>query len=240
MRPKMFLGLTSLLGAWLCLATLARADVTLDTTPYWDGYSTIQPFGLSDTATYGQTFVAPVSGSLTDFTFFVTGDSSADLSLKGAVFAWSGSLLGGGGGGAIGPALFLSSSFNYTGNGNFQSVTVNTGGVGVTAGQQYVMLLTVSDPVDYNRSTGTTQWGDVLYTHAPGSASGGGGFVFYNNGDNFGALNTSAWDNFADFGDLAFVAHIRGAAVPEPSTLAIAGLGIAGIVAHGFRRRRVR
>jgi hypothetical protein len=157
--------------------------------------------------------------------------------MKAYVFAWAGSLLGGGGGGATGPALYSSPSsivFTGTGTGNFIPVTINTGGINLTPGGQYVAFLTISDPSDYAASSGTTSWGINLFSHV--ANSGGGGFVFYNNGNNFAALNTTPWGNFTDFGDLAWKATFT-AAIPEPVTLAVFGLMAAG--AFGVRRRMV-
>jgi len=206
---------------------------SLDTTSYWDGSSTIQPWGVPDTATYGQTFLAP-EPTLTDFTFYIQGDVGVNLYYKAVVMNWAGSLLGGGGGGGTGVPLWVSPSLFFNGNGAFQAVTVTTPGVPLVVGSPYVMALTVSDPVDYAASTGTTHWGIWTFNHAPASASGGGGFAFYNNANfGIGSLTAGPWDNDTDFGDLAFKADF----VPEPSAcFAVTALGLAGFVVL----RRVR
>jgi hypothetical protein len=73
--------------------------------------------------------------------------------------------------------------------------------------------------------------------------SGGGGFVFYNNGSNYAALNSTTWDNSADFGDAAWTAHFSGnvnpppPSVPEPATLTIFGAGLAGLWISRRRKR---
>jgi hypothetical protein len=140
----------------------------------------------------------------------------------------------GNGGMATGPAL-ASIPISFTDNGTFQAVTVNTGGTPLTTGQQYVMLLTVSNPADYAASTGTVDFGFLPYfTHDPNN--GGGGFVFHNNGNNPGLLNTTTWDTFSDIGDLAFRAVFADAVVPEPTTLAAFGL-MAGCGGLYLRRR---
>lgn len=145
------------------------------------------------------------ASTLNSFTFYV--DGQAELHYQAKVYAWSGSLLGGGGGGATGPALYTSPTMVYVdpnGPGVFTPLTtVIPGGLDLAPGN-YVALLTISNPTNYANSSGTTLWGVNLFSHVPNS--GGGGFVFYNNGDDESALNTTAWDNFADFGDLAWTA----------------------------------
>jgi hypothetical protein len=210
----------------------AHANTTIDTTPFWDGSSSIQPFGSPDTAVYGETFVAP-GGNLLDYTFYVS--TPTDLNVVGEVYAWSGNLLGGNyPQGAVGPALFTSAAFTIVGgDSGFQAVTVNTGGLALATGQQYVALLHDTDNANLF-STGV--WGDLLYSH-PGVA-GDGGFNFYNiNTNNQGALNGGVWDDFADFGSSAWTAHFAGG-VPEPAewALMVLGFGAAGASLRARKR----
>lgn len=229
--------LSSVLLSTALIAPLANANTTFDTTPSWNGSDSIAPFGNPNTSTYGETFISPTDNVLNDFTFYVKPDQGASLSVKGYVYQWTGSLLGGGGGGAVGSSLFASaSSMIINDSSMFNAVTVNTGGVTLTPGSQYVAFLTVSNPTDYASTTGTSVWGNTAYSHV--SNDGGGGFVFYNNGNNFSNLNTVAWDNFGDFGDLAWKANFskNNADVPEPGSIAsMLGIGIFGV---GMVRRR--
>jgi len=235
MLPRILLvfGFAAMLAAG---ASQTRASVSFDTTPYWNGVTAIYPWGPSDTATYGQTFIAPVGAPvLNAFTFHITGNGpQPTVTFQADVFAWSGSLLGAGGGGAIGPALFTQSNMTLTDTGAFQAVTVNTGNLVLTPGNQYVALFTISDPASQAANTfGNFLWGDTGWgQHVPNN--GGGGFVFDNNASDYLALNTTNWDNFADYGDSAWDAFFS--TIPEPGTVTLVGLSIVGL--HAISRRK--
>ncbi len=177
----------SVFGFALAVAKPASATV-FDTTPFWDGSSTTHPFGSPDTATYGQTFVAPADSTLQNFTFYLNGP--ATLQVQAQVFAWSGSLTSGSPPqGAVGSPLFTSAPFMITPTGGtFVPYTVNTGGIALTPGSPYVALFTISgpDPTDFTNSSGTDSWGAILFSHVPND--GGGGFNFDNNGGNYAVI----------------------------------------------------
>jgi len=211
----------------LSLIGAAAQASTIDTTPFWDGESSISSFGGNGTGVYGESFVAP-GGDLTDYTFYVNTGSALDV--VGQVYAWDGNLNGGNSPqDAVGPALFTSAQFTIDPSRGFQAVTVNTGGVALTAGQHYVALL-----VDVNPDNGASSWGDMLFTH-PGVA-GDGGFNFYNNDHTTGSINTNSWDSFNDFGSLAWTANFTGGGAPEPAEWALMVLGFGG--AGAMLRRR--
>lgn len=221
-----------LAGAALALAVAgaAQANTTIDTTPFWGGSDFISSFGALQTGVYGETFVAP-GGNLTDYTFYVNTDGPLDV--VGQVYAWNGNLDGGNDPqGATGPALFSSAQFTINGAAGFQAVTVNVGSLALTAGQHYVALL-----ADVNPDNGTGVWGDLLFSHPAVAGDGGFNFYNYNVGGGLSQISSNDWDDFGDFGSLAWKANFSGG-VPEPAewALMVLGFGAAGASLRARRR----
>jgi hypothetical protein len=212
----------------LSLIGAAAHATTIDTTPFWDGSTQITAFGGWATGVYGETFVAP-GGALNDFTFYVNSLYGQPENVVGQVYAWSGSMFGGNGPqGAVGPALFTSAPITIN-PGSFVPVTVNTGNTPLVAGGHYVALLADVGDNDYSG------WGLTGFFSHPGVA-GDGGFNFFNNGNNLGAINSQPWDDFADFGSLAWTANFGGAPEPAEWALMLAGFGLAGATLRARKR----
>jgi PEP-CTERM motif len=232
----------ALLATWNAQAR--AGTVVYDTTPEWDGTTAIATWGSVQsgyTPTVGETFLAPATVlTLDSFSFHATDFTPGDtLSFQAAVYAWSGSLLGGNSPqGATGPALFTSPDMVFVDTGNFQTVTVNTGGIALTPGAAYIALLTTSDSGNIaanGSSLGLFEMGLTgFYVHQPNN--GGGGFNFYNNTTS-SQLNTTLWDDFADDGDLAWTATFSTTTVPEPDSLTLLALGVTGLLGCRWRRR---
>ena len=217
--------------AALALSSVApAATVTYSTTSYWSKVEAIVGgMGPDQTPTFGQTFIAPSGYSVTlnDFSFVANSyyphGGYALLHVRPFVYKWSGNLAGHGGA-PSGPPLFLGDPFNFSPppftppdwNTGWVPMPVNLNpGVPLQPGAHYVMGFTISEPADYAACFGDIQFQCVPvrnpnYSPPPIPPSvnfGGGGAVWFNNSNNFPALNTTVWDTWGDIGTMAFIAH---------------------------------
>lgn len=198
-------------GAALLAFCMPASAQNIDTHPAWNGSQFISSWGVPNTATYGQT-ITPTAGQtrLSGFTFnlFQAGGATAPQ-YQAFVYAWDGTNSR-----ITGSALFTSGVFTAPTGAAFTPVSINTGTVVLTPGQQYVLFLTTSTVS--GQSEGNYRWGSVNNaTYA------GGRFVFRNNGTDFSQLSTTSWSFINE--DLAFTALLSGGNTGESLTQAQQG-----------------
>jgi hypothetical protein len=183
--------------AFLALAAPAYAD-NIDTIPQWNGSSFISSYGVTDTATYGQTFTPSATQTrLTSFTVEI-GFASAPIASQAFVYQWDSVNQR-----IVGPALYSSGTINVASGAGFAAVTVNTGSVVLTPGQQYVVFLSTSN-LQTGAPNSSSRWGALTNN----TAIPNGQFVFQNNASVFGNLSTVSWSNIAE--DLAITLQLNG------------------------------
>jgi hypothetical protein len=220
----------AIFAATSALAAPARADTIINLVqPYTGSWTAI---GVPDTSTYGQTFTVGADNVLTSFSLYLNGASNSEMRFKGYLYRWDGSK-------AVGPELYASSVQSFSGvddNSVPAEFAFNTGNLSLTNGQQYIAFLSTAG----------------LQLERPGSAYGmpfsgslfsnpyaGGGFQYYNTGNDFSPLTSTTWETSGlALGDVWFKARLVAPAVPAPgSLLLLAGLaGTVGLV----RSRRAR
>lgn len=208
--------------AAVALGLSAQANTLIDTNPR---SGSVSPFGVSNTATYGESVTVPTDNVLNSFSFDMNLPGS--LQFKGYVFAWDSANQH-----ATGPALFTSPVTQTSGTGFEQIVFTIPGGLALTTGDQYALFASISEIDGQSGNTGT--WG-FHYNQNPYT---GGSFIFINNGGDESLWTTRSWDNFVP-GDLAFTADFSSGteAVPEVQTWAsLAGFAMVG--AEVLRRRK--
>lgn len=212
MNKKMSL----LLVAVLLFAVSGFADTVYNN---FTGYSDFWfPFGNPNTATYGELFTSPNNGdnNLVSFSFYMGTPNVSGNIITGAYIAtWTGSMAG--------TLLYSNGPINYDNLGNEQ-ITINTGGLALTANTQYVMFLSVSQ--FYGQSSGQT------HVSQGTAITGLNGFAYFNNGGNFAELFTNNWDAHGLTPNWAVNLHF----VPEPGTLGLIALG--GLALVGALRKR--
>jgi hypothetical protein len=183
------LSATLIAGAVVSLSVNAQSS-TIDTYPSWDGISWISGWSAGGTYVYGQT-ITPTSEqtNLTSFGFSLSAfNTGSPPQYTAGIYQWNGSL-------NVGPALFTSSVLTAPDSLSFVQVSINTGGVRLISGQQYVLFLsTIGQP---NTATNAYRW--AFISTGPYTL---GNFVYSNDGTSI----TNTWSGNRVGDNLAFFA----------------------------------
>jgi len=212
------------------VAMASQADVVLTTSPYDNGASgSLGEIGTNaiSFSAFGQTFVA-LGSTLKSFTLYATFGTGT-TSFKSYLYAWDGQKI-------VGSALYTSTVQEYASAPGMTAFTFDTGGTALTSGGQYVAFFST---IGAGGGSDGSFWMPTSAPYADGSLVsadlnfGDNGPV--SNGD-FSTLLDSPWRQLN--GDAMFSATFASAesSVPEPGSLALAGLALAGM-AGAWRRR---
>ena len=188
-----------LAGAALLALSVPASAQSIDTHPQWNGTQFISSWGITNTATYGQTFIPTTQQTrLSGFTVELWQTSGTPVPYTAHVYAWDSANSR-----ITGPALFASGPFTAPAGAVFTPVSINTGGVVLTPGQQYVLFLTTSGQ-QTGQPPGSYRWGSV----GNNTAIPTGRFVFRNNTNNFADLSVTTWSFINQ--DLAITINLSG------------------------------
>lgn len=196
-------------------ATLSSAQAAVITTMNANNGGSFTCLGTSSNCgqTFGQTFTVSTSETfLTDFTFSLSSVSS-DLKVIFDLFAWDGT-------NKTGAALFESAITTLTTSNSSQNVTFSPD-VNLIQGQTYVAFLNTAG-IPGNNSNKRSGFNVVA-----GNSYSDGTFVWERNAGDGGWHAPGLDARFS----ATFESPTPAAAVPEPTTVALLGLGLLGFAA---------
>jgi len=215
------------LASAMAAGQVQAQSVTYDNSAYNAGYlfSACGTIASGGSPTFGESFLAPnlSSVSLDSFTFYLQEWNGSDdtVSFQADIYSWNGTA-------ATGSPLF-SKSLLVTDNGAVQPVTVNTGGIALTPGADYIALFTTLDPASVT-ANGNSRAGFYWEIGDGGESTDNGGTSAWLNANDYSALNDSgsSWGSGTPF--IWQATFNTPVATPEPSTIALAGLGITALL----------
>lgn len=224
----------------LTLYALNASAAVIDTTPYWNGSSSICCFGEGSSDTYGQTFtVIGADTVLDEFSFWVDDrvDINAPIDFSAYIMEWHDSTGITDPRHPVGSILYSSAARTTTNNagaGGMERVTFSTGGVQLIENTKYVAFISSSlfwDGINSSGNVGSI--GNCCDGSGSGNVYAGGEFVVVSNGKYFMPYITeTGWNTYPQ--DLAFSASFSNP-VPLPSAVLFFSSGLIGL--FGLSRR---
>jgi hypothetical protein len=204
--------------ACMYLSLAAHGDIIVESNGSTLGFQ-----GGGSIATFGQTFnlEAGDESVLNSLTFWVN-DYTGVVDMQVFVYEWDGTK-------ATGDALFASDVLQTSGSFDFEELFVETGELALETETDYVWFGTSSSLA--TPSMGTSQWqtnSSDVYDR--------GHFVYLNNGSDFSRLTVDPWGSSSH--DIAMNMQFSPAAVPEPASVSMIGLGLLGLGLAAHRRKR--
>ena len=200
----------------------------INTVPGWNGTSFISSFGVTNTATYGETITVAAPTQFFGFTFRI-GNCSAPVTFRGHVYAWNGSM-------ATGASLYDGPIQTVPADAVFHTVSFTPPTAIVLAAGQYVLFASTSED-QASAPPAACRWGALTNN----TAYPGGQFVFINNGPDPSQWTTVNWSNIGE--DLAFTANFSLPAATAPAlsqwSLIALCLLLLGVGFVSVRRSRV-
>lgn len=230
---KALLPVVAAIGVGTLFGVTSAQAVTLSNTA---SGSLVGDFGSPSppyTPTYGEVFTAPITGTLTSFTLFLsteTPNSGVQDSLYGGVGAWNGPSTYGppnvdnnAVGYGVSSILYTSPQVpSYVGG----PYTFSTD-IPVTAGNVYVAFVSV-----YGEGTTGTETAIQLGNPATD--------IDYMVWENVDSPSSSSWNYFFDYGPALFTATFdpETSATPLPAALPLFATGLGALGLLGWRRKR--
>ena len=188
----------------------AGNGVGIASTNGWNGADAAWPFGETETATFGQTFVAPTDSRVVSFTLYLAAANDPDpVDFKFYLMAWDGAK-------AAGPVLYASAP-TAAGDPAMRAYSFRPPGLSLVAGAEYVAFVSASGL--FNGQAGHASAGQVC------QGAGDGSFVFLNSRASWSMTTNAAWTATNEC-QLAFVAAFEGP--PEPPWIVPQPLSKAG------------
>ena len=200
----------------ICLIAATNLHAEMIDTADFSPLMSVGHWGKGSTETIGQTFTVGDDNKLENFTFYIADSQDPDyIDFTAYVMQWNVDR-------AMGPVLFQSGSLRTTNNGGlggWEEFTINTGGLSLVAGEQYVAFFSSSGYPSTPQGRGWAAYAGERYAD--------GSFVYFDNGPSISNLTTSSWVTNYPGGDLAFEMTL----VPLPGAvlLGMIGLGVAGV-----------